>query len=107
MAGDLVPEPQLDEMQVTVPAEETAAFFPGAAYGLGLMRRPLRCGGVYWSHGGDGFGCATREGVTADGKRSAAIYLASTPAAPGLDAVVEREMLANALIQNALCDGED
>src|SRR5262245_8706465 len=48
-------------------------LWPGGRYGLGLVERPLSCGGTYWSHeGGDG-GCITLNGVTDDGGRSAVV----------------------------------
>ncbi|WP_406510787.1 serine hydrolase [Streptomyces sp. NBC_00212] len=40
----------------------------GAGYGLGLMSRPLSCGGVYWGHGGDIPGYETRGGATDYGR---------------------------------------
>ncbi|MFF5564821.1 serine hydrolase domain-containing protein [Streptomyces sp. NPDC012623] len=63
--GRLLKPAQLAEMKTTVPAEDLA---PGARYGLGLMRKPLSCGGVYWGHGGDIHGYETRGGVTEKGR---------------------------------------
>ncbi|QCX79699.1 D-alanyl-D-alanine carboxypeptidase precursor [Streptomyces sp. YIM 121038] len=59
--GRLLKEPQLKEMQKTTPA--TYPFPKGARYGLGLVRTPLSCGGVYWGHGGSMTGYETRGGV--------------------------------------------
>lgn len=73
LAGDLLPEAQLAQMRTTVPIGDT-----GAGYGLGLMSRPLSCGGVYWGHGGDIPGYETRGGVTDDG-RAASIAVTSVP----------------------------
>ncbi|GLY81507.1 serine hydrolase domain-containing protein [Actinoallomurus iriomotensis] len=42
----------------------------GRAYGLGLERYPLPCGGVYWGHGGDIFGFETVSGATTDGRQA-------------------------------------
>jgi D-alanyl-D-alanine carboxypeptidase len=42
----------------------------GRAYGLGLERRDLPCGGVYWGHDGDMIGFETATGVTTDGRRA-------------------------------------
>ncbi|MFJ2586100.1 serine hydrolase domain-containing protein [Streptomyces sp. NPDC087538] len=66
LAGRLLPPAQLARMRSTVPAEAT--FGPGARYGLGLVSRPLPCGGLSWGHGGSFPGYETRGGVTDDGR---------------------------------------
>ncbi|WP_033221144.1 serine hydrolase domain-containing protein [Kitasatospora phosalacinea] len=66
LAGRLLPPAQLTQMRSTVPAEAT--FGPGARYGLGLVSRPLPCGGLSWGHGGSFPGYETRGGVTDDGR---------------------------------------
>lgn len=71
--GTLLPAAQLAQMRTTVPIGDT-----GAGYGLGLMSRPLSCGGVYWGHGGDIPGYETRGGVT-DGGRAVSIAVTSIP----------------------------
>ncbi|MEW2529761.1 serine hydrolase domain-containing protein [Streptomyces sp. NPDC047071] len=63
--GDLLPKAQLAQMRTTIPAK---ALGPGVRYGLGLVSRPLSCGGVAWNHGGDIDGFETRGGVTEDGR---------------------------------------
>ncbi|MFD9304838.1 serine hydrolase domain-containing protein [Streptomyces sp. NPDC060048] len=73
MAGSLLPAAQLTQMRTTVAIGDT-----GAGYGLGLMSRPLSCGGVYWGHGGDIPGYETRGGVTDDG-RAANVAVTSIP----------------------------
>ncbi|WP_442818562.1 serine hydrolase domain-containing protein [Streptomyces sp. NBC_01320] len=73
LAGRLLPAAQLAQMRTTVPIADT-----GAGYGLGLMSRPLSCGGVYWGHGGDILGYETRGGVTDDG-RAANVAVTSIP----------------------------
>jgi hypothetical protein len=40
-----------------------------AAYGLGLISTPLRCGGLYWGHGGSVPGYDTAGGIASDGRR--------------------------------------
>ncbi|MFG2616374.1 serine hydrolase domain-containing protein [Streptomyces sp. NPDC048507] len=72
--GSLLKEPQLTQMRTTVPIGDT-----GAGYGLGIMSRPLSCGGVYWGHGGDIAGFETRGGVTEAGHRAVAIAVTSVP----------------------------
>ncbi|MET9882982.1 serine hydrolase domain-containing protein [Streptomyces sp. NPDC006430] len=66
LAGRLLPAAQLAQMRSTVPAEAT--FGPGARYGLGLVSRPLPCGGLSWGHGGSFPGYETRGGATDDGR---------------------------------------
>ncbi|MFF1339723.1 serine hydrolase domain-containing protein [Streptomyces sp. NPDC058290] len=73
LAGHLLPAAQLAQMRTTVPIGDT-----GAGYGLGLMSRPLSCGGVYWGHGGDINGFETRGGVTDDG-RAASVAVTLIP----------------------------
>ena len=60
-------------MRTTVPAN----VFPGAAYGLGLLRMPLSCGGGYWTHGGEGLGYQSRSGVTDDGRAVTLVHTTS------------------------------
>ncbi|MFI8261971.1 serine hydrolase domain-containing protein [Streptomyces sp. NPDC085665] len=66
LAGRLLPAAQLAQMRSTVPAE--APFGPGSRYGLGLVSRPLPCGGLSWGHGGSFPGYETRGGATDDGR---------------------------------------
>ncbi len=73
LAGRLLPAAQLAEMRTTVPAGTS-----GLRYGLGLMSRPLTCGGVYWGHGGDIPGYETRGGATDDG-RAANVAVTTIP----------------------------
>nr|WP_184924337.1 serine hydrolase domain-containing protein [Kitasatospora gansuensis] len=63
LAGDLLQPAQLAQMRTVVPIGDS-----GAGYGLGIISRPLSCGGVYWGHGGDIAGFETRGGVTDDGR---------------------------------------
>lgn len=103
LEGRLLPPQQLAEMKQTVPvSEEVQQMWPGGRYGLGLVQRPLGCGGTYWSHeGGDG-GYITLNGVTDDGRRSVVVAmseaLGDTP-----EHVLDQENAASALIDHALC----
>ncbi|WP_405167646.1 beta-lactamase family protein [Nocardia sp. NBC_01499] len=63
LAGKLLPQAQLAEMQRTVPFDR----MPGAEYGLALIHRTTPCGKQVWGHGGSIPGFETRNGVTADG----------------------------------------
>jgi D-alanyl-D-alanine carboxypeptidase len=103
LGGRLLPPAQLAEMQRTVPVTaDVAQIWPGGRYGLGLVRRPLPCGGVYWGHdGGDG-GYITVTGGTADGRRSAMVSM-STALGDTLDHYLQQQRAADTLIQNALC----
>ncbi|MGW6911016.1 serine hydrolase domain-containing protein [Streptomyces sp. NPDC054940] len=105
LAGRLLPARQLAKMKQTVPVSaELQQMWPGGRYGLGLVERPLSCGGTYWSHeGGDG-GYITLNGVTDDGRRSAAVSMSEargdTP-----EHILAQENAASALIDHALCGG--
>ncbi|MCX4825640.1 beta-lactamase family protein [Streptomyces sp. NBC_01142] len=105
LAGRLLPTRQLAEMKQTVPVSaEVQQLWPGGRYGLGLVERPLSCGGTYWSHeGGDG-GYITLNGVTDNGRRSAVVSMSEargdTP-----EHILDQENAASALIDHALCAG--
>ncbi len=74
MTGRLLAPAQLAAMTTTVPMGKAyEAIWPGAAYGLGIFRTDLPCGGVYWHHGGDVIGYSDTNGVTPDGRRSAMV----------------------------------
>jgi D-alanyl-D-alanine carboxypeptidase len=101
--GRLLPPAQLAEMQHTVPTDSRfRTNWPGARYGLGIMRIPTSCG-VSWSHGGDIMGYMTRNAVKADGSRSVIVSFNtdSLERAPGL-AAPKRDITLR-LINRALC----
>jgi D-alanyl-D-alanine carboxypeptidase len=91
----------LAQMQQTIDAKELQEGFPDARYGLGLIWRPLSCGGGYWSHVGDGAAGETRDGVTPDGQRSAVVYMSAHLIDPQLH--LQQEKLAVRLVDQALC----
>ncbi|MFF3214825.1 serine hydrolase domain-containing protein [Streptomyces sp. NPDC002886] len=101
--GRLLPARQLAKMKQTVPVSaEVQQLWPGGRYGLGLVERPLSCGGTYWSHeGGDG-GYITLNGVTDDGRRSAVVSM-SEARGDTLKHILEQENAGSALIDHALC----
>jgi D-alanyl-D-alanine carboxypeptidase len=106
MKGQLLPPAQLAKMQTTVSmGRDYEEFWPGAAYGLGIIRINLPCGGVYWSHGGDVIGYNNTNGVTPDGERSA-IVASSTNTFT--DAVFAENSIRNsdALVRHTLCSGD-
>ena len=101
--GRLLPARQLAKMKQTVPVNaKVQKLWPKGRYGLGLVERPLGCGGTYWSHeGGDG-GYITLNGVTDDGRRSAAVSM-SEARGDTKEHILEQENAASALIEHALC----
>ncbi|MEU8790777.1 serine hydrolase domain-containing protein [Streptomyces sp. NPDC048643] len=105
LGGRLLPRRQLAEMRRTVPVNaEVQHLWPGGRYGLGLVERPLSCGGTYWSHeGGDG-GYITLNGVTASGTRSVVVSM-SEARGDTLEHILEQEGAASALVDHALCAG--
>lgn len=98
--GRLLPPALLKQMRATVPATAFEATWPGVRYGLGVMSRPLSCGGVYWSHGGDDLGYRTRTGVTADGRRSVVLAMSTQFGDARTQA---QEKAAGELVDRALC----
>jgi D-alanyl-D-alanine carboxypeptidase len=103
LGGRLLRPAQLAEMKRTVPiSADVEQIWPGGRYGLGLVRRPLPCGGVRWGHdGGDG-GYITVTGVTEDGQHSAMVSM-STALGDSLDHLLQQQRAADTLIDNALC----
>ncbi|HYQ68259.1 serine hydrolase domain-containing protein [Actinophytocola sp.] len=97
--GDLLSPEILAEMKRTDPATR---MWPGAEYGLGLIRTPLSCGGYVYGHSGDVPGYSTRSGVAVDAAghpgRSGTVVVtrASDTVAQGLDLVEA--------VDTALCD---
>ncbi|MFD5466966.1 serine hydrolase domain-containing protein [Kitasatospora sp. NPDC127059] len=91
LGGRLLSPDLLAQMRTTVPIGDT-----GAGYGLGIISRPLSCGGVYWGHGGDIPGYESRGGATDDG-RAADITVTSVPA----DGAVTRHL--EDVVDTALC----
>ncbi|WP_435821158.1 serine hydrolase domain-containing protein [Micromonospora lupini] len=95
VGGKLLKPAQQAAMMTTVPApgfEPTGEY----AYGLGIARHELPCGGDAWGHGGDIQGFETRNLVTRDG-RSAVVAVTALPTG--------EQMLAdvNGSVETALC----
>jgi D-alanyl-D-alanine carboxypeptidase len=104
LGGKLLRPAQLAEMRKTVPvATELQRVWPGARYGLGLIQRPLPCGGTYSGHGGDILGFMTRTGVTADGKRSIVISV-STERFDSAKRALQLEAAVDRMVNRALCN---
>jgi D-alanyl-D-alanine carboxypeptidase len=104
LGGELLSAAMLAEMQDTVPVSEAfQVYWPDAGYGLGLMSRPLSCGGVYWSHEGGDTGYITLNGATADGSRAVTVSM-TTALADAPEHFLLQEETASALVDHALCD---
>ncbi len=103
MTGKLLDSTQLTAMKTTVPMGKIyESIWPGAAYGLGIFRTDLPCGGVYWHHGGDVIGYSDTNGVTPDGRRSAMVASSTNTFT---DPVFADKAIAsnNQLVWHALC----
>ncbi|MFI5938617.1 serine hydrolase domain-containing protein [Actinoplanes sp. NPDC051494] len=103
LGGGLLPPAQLAVMKDTVRVSaDVELIWPGGRYGLGLVRRPLPCGGVYWGHDGGDAGYITVTGVTGDGRRSAVVSMSAalgdTP-----EHQLQQQSTGDALVRNALC----
>ncbi|MEV5721232.1 serine hydrolase domain-containing protein [Amycolatopsis mediterranei] len=79
--GRLLTPALMKQMHETIPAPEIADALPGAQYGLGIYRVADSCGG-YWSHPGNVPGMTVLNGISADGKRSVALFLNTSLANP-------------------------
>ncbi|MEU9478055.1 serine hydrolase domain-containing protein [Streptomyces sp. NPDC048191] len=101
-SGRLLPATQWALMRQTVAYDDLPVPPAGkqGGYGLGLRVVPLTCGGVYYTHEGDGFGVYGRPAVGADGHRAVTLSVTSTTA------LVDEERLNKAvqtLTDHALC----
>ncbi|SOD63485.1 D-alanyl-D-alanine carboxypeptidase [Streptomyces zhaozhouensis] len=97
LGGELLPPEQLDEM---LRARDTGR--EGVGYGLGLFRRELSCGGVYWGHSGTLLGYHNENGVTPDGERAVTVATNSFDFAD--EAAQDRvDAAMTGLVDRALC----
>lgn len=71
--GRLLKPAKLRQMQTTVAVPTDFGLGTGAAYGLGMFRVPLSCGGSYWTHPGDALGFQSISGALPDGSASVAV----------------------------------
>ncbi|MFC9705243.1 serine hydrolase domain-containing protein [Streptomyces sp. NPDC056943] len=103
LGGKLLSEARMAEMKDTLPvAKQFEAFWPGGRYGLGLVNRPLTCGGNYWSHQGGEAGYITLNGATDDGSRTVTVSMSTSFNA--LDETIRQQKAASDLVDRALCD---
>ncbi|MFF2659714.1 serine hydrolase domain-containing protein [Kitasatospora sp. NPDC058032] len=92
LEGRLLPAAQLAQMRTTVPAEAAGT---AVRYGLGLVSRPLSCGGTAWGHGGTIPGYYTAGGTTDDG-RAVNIAVTTIPDGNTMDHITQA-------VDEALC----
>jgi D-alanyl-D-alanine carboxypeptidase len=103
VGGRLLQPAQLAEMQRTVPTESGfRKNWPGARYGLGIMRIPTPCG-ISWSHGGDIMGYMTRNAVNADGTRSVVVSINTDAPKREPGVAAPKHDMTLRLINRALC----
>lgn len=102
VGGRLLKPAQLRQMQTTVPAHAFDRAWPNVQYGLGIMWIPTSCGG-YWSHGGDIPGFKTRDGVSADGRRSVVLTINNDSLVPKAGATPAKYDVSMDLMEHAFC----
>ncbi|MFJ9825168.1 serine hydrolase domain-containing protein [Streptomyces sp. NPDC101160] len=103
LGGRLLSRARMTDMQHTVPVDKRIeTFWPGGRYGLGLVSRPLSCGGSYWSHEGGEAGYITLNGATKDGGRAVTVSLSTS--FNDLENTLRQHKAASALVDRALCD---
>ncbi|MFD7992656.1 serine hydrolase domain-containing protein [Streptomyces mexicanus] len=93
LGGRLLRPAQLAEMMDVEPTGHAGS----RAYGLGLERWPLPCGGVFWGHQGDMLGFQTMSGATADGRQATVMVTLDPGGSDAQDADVR------AAVTTALC----
>ncbi|MBO2462525.1 serine hydrolase domain-containing protein [Actinomadura violacea] len=96
LGGRLLPAGTLAEMEQAV-STGPDGLWPGAAYGLGLIGTPLRCGGTWWGHAGDIDGFTTLAGVAPGGRRVTIAFNEN----PTTQAAFDDELN---LVETGLCD---
>lgn len=106
LGGKLVSAAGLAEMRDTVAIDrQLEAIWPGGRYGLGLVNRPLTCGGTYWSHQGGEAGYITLNGATDEGTRTVTVSMTTSFNDP--DRTLRQQQIASDLVDRALCDTSD
>ncbi|MFI9384587.1 serine hydrolase domain-containing protein [Kutzneria sp. NPDC052558] len=102
LSGRLLKPAQLRQMRTTVPAHEFDRSWPNARYGLGIIWIPTSCGG-YWAHGGDIPGFKTRDGISADGRRSVVITINNDALVPKAGIPPVNHDVSVDLLEHAFC----
>ncbi|MEU2874333.1 serine hydrolase domain-containing protein [Streptomyces olivoreticuli] len=95
-AGKVVSQATLGEMEKAVPVGAVNGH--ALAYGLGLIRYDLSCGGVAWGHDGEVPGYYTETLVTADGRHASVVtnaHLTTNPPAPQMYKLLDTALCEN------------
>ncbi|MFJ2770811.1 serine hydrolase domain-containing protein [Streptomyces sp. NPDC087300] len=96
LGGQLLGPKQLKQMRTTVPivvdGQDT-----GERAGLGVLWRPLSCGGGYWGHGGTTLGHLNANGFVGKGERGVIAMRSTNLAAE------DRDVRTDKLVDDALC----
>ncbi|WJV50931.1 serine hydrolase domain-containing protein [Streptomyces flavofungini] len=104
LAGKVLKPAQLKEMERTVPLnKEFQVPYPGARYGLGLLKGRLPCGGWYWSHGGDELGYTSRDAVSDDGSVAVTASMSTEWSTSAADTLPQHRAVTR-MVTRALCD---
>ena len=93
LGGRVLAPAQLKDMTTTTPAPGLGL---GVGYGLGLGSIPLPCGGSYFGHVGELLGYQSWVGTTADGARTAVVYVTS-------DGDQDTQRAMKSLVDQELC----
>ncbi|WP_229323481.1 serine hydrolase [Streptomyces sp. UNOC14_S4] len=91
LGGELLPKKQQQELLTAVPAKEAGE---GEAYGLGLFRTTLPCGGYIWEHGGSVNGSLSVAASSPDGRHTAVFNANGDWGDADLETVVKAEFCA-------------
>ncbi|MFF0751851.1 serine hydrolase domain-containing protein [Streptomyces sp. NPDC004267] len=103
LGGKLLSGARMADMRNTVPVDKRLeTFWPRGRYGLGLVNRPLTCGGSYWSHEGGEAGYITLDGATDDGSRTVTVSMSTS--FNDLDKTLRQHKAASDLVDRALCN---
>lgn len=103
LGGKVLKPAQLKEMKRTVPLnKEFQVPYPGARYGLGLLKNKLPCGGWYWSHGGDEIGYMSRNAVGDDGRVAVTASMSTEWSTSAADTLPQHRA-AIRMVTRALC----
>lgn len=90
LGGRLLHSTELAAMMNVEPTGQSGS----RAYGLGLERWPLPCGGYFWGHQGDMLGFESMSGATTDGRRATVMVNLDPGGSDAQDADVQAAVAA-------------